>query len=256
MANTLLTGKIAIITGASSGIGRSTALALAREGAAVVIHARRTEKLEQLASDIRKTGAKVRAVTGDAAKIPDIESLLAQAREFSQTLGRAGQIDIVVVNAGRGLAGGLLASDEQQWREMYEINVLGAAALMRRAGLLMVQQAHGDILVLGSISGQNISPFSGFYGSSKFAIGAVAEAFRREVCSKGVRVTLLKPGIVETEFQGVAGYTPENFFKGVERFGRLLNPDDIAETILFALSRPPGVHVNEIVIRPTGQDYP
>jgi NADP-dependent 3-hydroxy acid dehydrogenase YdfG len=139
---------------------------------------------------------------------------------------------------------------------MYELNVLGAAMLMRRAGEIMVKQGSGDILALGSVSGMNISPFSGFYGSSKFAIAGMVEAFRREVCGKGVRVTLILPAIVVSEFQEAAGYTAENFFKGVERFGKLLEPVDVAEAIVFVVSRPAHVHVNEVVIRPTGQDYP
>jgi NADP-dependent 3-hydroxy acid dehydrogenase YdfG len=120
----------------------------------------------------------------------------------------------------------------------------------------MVKQGRGDIVALGSVAGRNISPFSGFYGSSKFALAGMVEAFRREVCARGVRVTLLEPGIVESEFQEVAGYTPENFYQGVARFGKLLAPEDVAEALLFVVSRPAHVHVNAVVIRPTGQDYP
>jgi len=84
----------------------------------------------------------------------------------------------------------------------------------------------------------------------------MVEAFRREVCARGVRVTLLKPGIVASEFQEVAGYTAENFFKGAAHYGKLLVPEDVAEAVVFVVSRPAHVHVNEVVIRPTGQDYP
>ena len=251
-----LTGKFAVITGGSAGIGRETALRLAREGAAVVASARRGERLREVTAEIEKQGGKALGVISDAAKKEDIESLLANAEKFSRDGGGNAKIDIVVVNAGRGLAGSLLTSDEKQWKEMYDINVLGAAALMRRAGEIMVKQGSGDILVLGSVSGHNISPFSGFYGSTKFAIAGMAEAFRREVCAKGVRVTVIKPAIVESEFQEVAGYTQENFFKGVSRFGKLLAPADVAEAILFIVTRPANVHVNEMIIRPTGQDYP
>ena len=184
-----------------------------------------------------------------------MEKVLEQAGQFSAGLGGAG-VDIVVVNAGRGLAGGVMGSDEKQWEEVYRVNVLGAVGLMRRSAAEMVKRKSGDIVLLGSVSGVNISPFSGFYGSSKFAIGAAAEALRREICPQGVRVTTILPGIVLSEFQGVAGYTAENFFKGVERFGRLLEPRDVAEAIGFVVTRPAGVHVNELVIRPTGQDYP
>ena len=177
-------------------------------------------------------------------------------RDFSTGLGHSGAIDLVIANAGRGLAGGLLTSDEKQWREMYEVNVIGAALLMWRAGQIMVEQGHGHIMALGSISGIHVSPFSGFYGSTKFAIAGMVEAFRREVCGKGVKVTLIEPGIVTSEFQGVAGYTPDNFFKSVERFGQLLTPEDVAETIVFVATRPAHVHISELLVRPVKQDYP
>jgi NADP-dependent 3-hydroxy acid dehydrogenase YdfG len=111
-------------------------------------------------------------------------------------------------------------------------------------------------VVIGSVVGQNISPFSGFYGSSKFAIGALAESLRREICPNGVRVSLVKPGIVLSGFQGVAGYNEENFGKSVAQFGKLLEPQAIADGIHWLLTLPPHVNVNEIMIRPTGQTYP
>ena len=252
----VLHDRVAVITGASAGIGRAAAMALAREGAAVVIMARREGRLEEVAAEIRKAVGRVMAVAGDAAKVEDIDRLLARAQEFSAGLGQGGRLDIIVVNAGRGLAGGLLTSDEGEWRRMYEVNVLGAAALMRRAGEILARQGRGDIVALGSVAGFHVSPFSGFYGSSKFALGGMVEAFRREVCARGVRVTLLKPGIVASEFQEVAGYTAENFFKGAAHYGKLLVPEDVAEAVVFVVSRPAHVHVNEVVIRPTGQDYP
>jgi NADP-dependent 3-hydroxy acid dehydrogenase YdfG len=251
-----LENRVAVVTGASAGIGRAVALALAAEGAAVVLMARREAKLEEVAGEIRRAGGQVMALPGDAGKVADIERLLAGAQEFSGGLGGGGRLDMVVVNAGRGLAGGLLASDETQWRQVYEVNVLGAAALMRRAGDILVKQGQGDIVVLGSVAGLNVSSFSGFYGSSKFAVGGLAEAFRREVCGRGVRVTLIKPGIVESEFQGVAGYTSENFYKMVSRYGVLLKPEDVARAVVFVVAQPIGVHIQELVIRPTGQDYP
>jgi NADP-dependent 3-hydroxy acid dehydrogenase YdfG len=133
--------------------------------------------------------------------------------------------------------------------------VLGAANLMRRAGAIMVGQESGDIVVLGSVAGHNISPFSGFYGGSKFAIAAIAEAFRREVSPKKVRVTVVKPGIVLSEFQQVAGYG-ESFYRNIEKFGKVLDSEDVARAITFIVSQPGHVHINELVIRPTGQDYP
>jgi NADP-dependent 3-hydroxy acid dehydrogenase YdfG len=263
-----LAGRVAVVTGASAGIGRATVLALAGAGAAVVVNARREEKLRETVGEIEAAGGKALAVAGDITKTEAIEALMERSRKFAENVG--GRLDIFIVNAGRGLAGGLLSSDEEKWREMYELNVLAAAAFMRRAGQFLVGEnaatpsaanprqgsGNGDIVILGSVSGHNISPFSGFYGSTKFAIAGMAEAFRREVCGKGVRVTTLMPGIVISEFQEVAGYTPENFFKGVEKYGTLLKPEDVAETIRFIVSQPAHVHLNEVVIRPTGQDYP
>jgi len=163
---------------------------------------------------------------------------------------------IVVVNAGRGLAGGILDSVESHWQEHYQLNALGAAHLLRRAGHYLLQRQSGDIVVIGSVVGRNISPFSGFYGSSKFAIGAIAEGLRREICSHGVRVSLVMPGIVLSEFQNVAGYDVENFGKGIAHFGKLLEPQAIADGIHWLLTLPQHVNVNEIMIRPTGQSYP
>ena len=253
MDKPFLAGKTAIVTGASSGIGRATALALVRSGAAVVINARRKERLDELAAEIAALGGRALVVAGDAGITGDIDLLLDRAVHWDEG---GGKYDIVVVNAGRGLAGGILGSDESQWQQLYQVNVLGAAHLLRRAGQYMVQRKSGDIVVIGSVVGKNISPFSGFYGSSKFAIGAIAEGLRREICPHGVRVSVVMPGIVISEFQDVAGYDAENFGKGIAQFGKLLDPQAIADGIHWLLTLPPHVNVNEIMIRPTGQSYP
>jgi len=248
-----LSGKTAIVTGASSGIGRAIALTLARDGAAVVIQARRKERLDDVAAEIAGQGGLALAVAGDAGQQADIDRLLERALAWKDGGCR---VDIVVINAGRGLAGGILGSDEAQWQELYQTNALGAAHLMRRAGGHMVQRRSGDIVVIGSVVGRNISPFSGFYGSSKFAVGAMAEALRQEVCSKGVRVSTVMPGIVASEFQQVAGYNAENFGKSIAHFGKLLEPQAIADGVAWLLALPPHVNVSELMIRPTGQNYP
>ncbi len=253
MATQTLFGKTAIVTGASSGIGYATALKLANEGAAVVLHARRPDRLDAVASEIAAFGGTALPVAGDAGLQSDIDTLLERALAWGEG-GR--RIDIAVVNAGRGLAGGILGSDESQWERLYRVNVLGAAHLMRRVGRYLVEQKRGDIVVVGSVVGRNISPFSGFYGSSKFAVGAVTEALRQEVCSKGVRVSLVMPGIVVSGFQEVAGYNPENFGKSIAHFGALLEPQAIADGISWLLALPPHVNVSELMIRPTGQNYP
>lgn len=248
-----LSGKTAIVTGASSGIGRATALSLAQAGVAVVLSARRKERLDKLAGEITAQGGKALAVASDASLAADVDALLDTTLNWNEG-GR--QLDIVVVNAGRGLAGGILDSDDRQWRDVYTVNVFGAAHLMRQAARHMVERKSGDIVVVGSVVGRHISPFSGFYGSSKFAVGAIAEGLRREVCQHGVRVSLVMPGIVVSEFQAVAGYDEENFGKGIAQFGKLLEPEAIADGICWLLGLPPHVNVNEMMIRPTGQSYP
>lgn len=248
-----LSGKTAIVTGASSGIGRSTALLLAGDGAAVVVSSRREDRLKALVEEIFSLGGKALAVAGDASVPADIDRLLEQALAWKDG-GR--KYDIVVVNAGRGLAGGLLTSDAKKWQEMYDLNVLGAAHLMRRAGQYMVARKRGHIVAIGSVVGRHISPFGSVYGATKFAVAALAEGLRREVCGHGVKVSLVMPGIVLSEFQAVAGYNQENFGKDVAKFGTLLKPQAIAEGIRWLLAQPPHVNVSEIMIRPTGQSYP
>jgi len=251
--NKLLSGKTAIVTGASSGIGRATAMTLAQAGAAVVLFARRKDRLTKLAADIQAQGGNAYAVAGDAGLLSDIDILLERTLGWKEG---GGKYDIVVVNAGRGLAGSILLSDNSQWQELYQTNVIGAAYLMRQAGHYMVTKKNGDIVAIGSVVGRNISPFSAFYGSSKFAIGAIAEGLRQEVCAHGVRVSLVMPGIVTSGFQKVAGYDEDNFYKGIAHMGKLLEPQAIADGICWLLTQPPNVNVSEIMIRPTGQNYP
>jgi NADP-dependent 3-hydroxy acid dehydrogenase YdfG len=251
--NKPFSGKTAIVTGASSGIGRAAALTLAEAGAAVVIHSRRKDRLEEVAAEIAALGGIVLPISGDAGSEADIDLLWEGALAWQQG-GRA--VHIAVVNAGRGLSGGILGSDASQWQELYQVNVLGAAHLMRRAGNYMAERKSGDIVVLGSVVGRNVSPFSGFYGSSKFAVTAIAEGLRREVSPHGVRVSVVMPGMVLSGFQEVAGYTEENLRNMTAQFGRLLEPQTIADAIYWLLALPSHVNINEIMIRPTGQTYP
>ena len=219
----------------------------------MVIHARRRERLDEAASQVAAIGGSVLAIAGDAGKPADVDSLWERALAWDQG-GR--KCDIVVVNAGRGLAGGVLGSDASQWQELFQVNVLGAAYLMRLAGLYMAERKSGDIVVLGSVVGKHVSPFGAFYGSSKFAVTGMAEGLRREICPANVRVSVVMPGIVLSEFQQVAGYNQENFGNAVAQLGKLLEPQAIADAIYWLLTLPPHVNISEIMVRPTGQVYP
>jgi len=253
------TNRIAVVTGATAGIGRAIARSLAGQGASVVVNGRRSERLEALVSQIETAGGKAVAVAGDASEQSVIDTMLDGAES---AFGR--EADLVVINAGRGLAGSVMTSDPAQWEPMFEINVMAAARMLRSAGERLVGQCPEsdpvarprDIVVLGSNVGRHISPFSSLYGSSKFAVGALTEATRRELGPKGVRVTLIAPGIVLSEFQDAAGYTEELVDGFKAKFEPLLTPEDIARLVGFVVSQPAGVHACDIVIRPTRQDYP
>lgn len=260
-----LSGRVAIVTGASAGIGEAVARELAGSGAKVVINARRAERLEALKSSIEAEHGegRVAVAAGDCADDGVIGSMFDAAET---AFGRAA--DLVVVNAGRGLAGSVVTSDKAEWEDVVRTNLLGAASLMRAAAERMTAdraevsgggdwtEKPRDIVVLGSSVGRNVSPFSSMYGSTKFAVHSLAEALRREIGPRGVRVTLVEPAVVVSEFQQVAGYTDELVGGFVEKFGPLLVPGDIARAIGFVASQPAHVHVSDIMVRPTRQEYP
>lgn len=259
MESTQLEGRIAVISGASAGIGEATARCLAARGARVVINARRSERLEKIVLELDRDGQRAVCVPGDVSRPEIIAAMLAASRN---SFGR--DADIYVVNAGRGLGGSVVSSDFAQWEEMFRTNITGALLFMREAAKLLIADSDRDswpgrprdIVVLGSNVGRNISPFSSLYGTSKFAVGSAAEALRRELAPKGIRVTLVLPGIVVSEFQAVAGYDSEWFSEFEKRSGPFLVPRDIAEAICYVVSQPSRVCINEIMVRPTRQEYP
>jgi NADP-dependent 3-hydroxy acid dehydrogenase YdfG len=246
--------RIAIVTGATSGIGEATVRRFAAEGIAVIGNGRTAAKLVALEKDLWPL---FRGVAGDASKPEVIAELFACAE------AAFGAADIVVANAGRGLGGSVATGDTARLRELYDLNVLGALELMRAAATRLVPRQEksfpetaADIVVLGSVVGRHVSPFSALYGATKFAVHSLAEALRREIGPKGVRVTLVEPGFVLSGFQDGAGYAKE-MVDGIKlRLGPLLDGADIADAIHYAVSRPAHVHVGDIVIRPTRQDYP
>ncbi len=256
-----LDGRIAAVTGASAGIGEAIARDLAAGGARIVLNARREDRLRSLAAEL---GAdRVAVAPGDAADPAVIDAMLqAAVDQFGA------EADLVVANAGRGLRGGLADSDPEQWEEVLRINTLGAARIIRAAmdRMKKLDATHGapgeapqrprDIIVLGSNVGRNLSPFSAFYGSAKAAAHMLAESARRTAGPLGIRVTLLEPGVVVSEFQDVAGYDPKTFGAFMEGIGPVLQPDDIARLVRFVVTQPPNVHLSEVMIRPTRQEYP
>lgn len=269
-----LEGRIAVVTGASAGIGAAVARDLARAGARVVVNARRRERLEALAAELGQE--RVAVADGDAADAAVIQRMLDTARD--RFGGGQREADLVVVNAGRGLRGSVYNSDDAQWEEVVRVNLLGAARLMRAAAERMagkVPVVQGppkdgppptppadwlnrprDIVVLGSTVGRHISPFSSMYGSTKASVHMLTESLRRLMAPRGIRVSLLEPGIVKSEFQEKAGYDPDSFGQFMESISPVLTPDDVSRLITFIVSQPAHVCVNNVMIRPTRQEYP
>jgi NADP-dependent 3-hydroxy acid dehydrogenase YdfG len=247
--------RVAIITGVTSGIGEATARKFTAAGIKVVGCGRTAEKLGALEKEL---GPGFRGVPGDAADSDVLEQLFATAVD---AFGR--EADIVMANAGRGLGGSVRDADLGQLRELIDINVTGAACLIQMAAKRMVEtqktafpESAADIVVIGSVVGRHISPFSAVYGASKFAVHALAEGLRRDVGPQGVRVSLVQPGIVISGFQAGANYSDELVESFHEKFGPLPSCDDIADAIHHVVTLPPHVNISDIVVRPTRQDYP
>ncbi len=247
--------RIAIVTGATSGIGEATARKFAAAGFGVVGNGRKAAMLTAMEKEI---GPAFCGVAGDASENSVLERLFAAAKE------RFGKpADIVVANAGRGLGGSVKDADLSQFDDVIRINVTGTLAILQKAAQSMVDgkpssfpQAAADIVIVGSVVGRHVSPFSAVYGATKFAVHALAEGLRREVGPKGVRVSLVEPGIVLSGFQAVARYSDEMVNGFDEKFGPLLKGEDVANAIYFVVTQPPHVHISDIIVRPTRQDYP
>ena len=191
--------------------------------------------LRKLASLEKEFGPAFRGVVGDAADDTVLEKLFISAEEhFGKTF------DIVVVNAGRGLDGSVMTADLSQFEDLIRINVTGALSLLQMAAKKMVDtlqdafpESAADIVIIGSVVGRNVSPFSTVYGASKFAVHALAEGLRREVSPKGIRVSLVEPGLLMSGFQAGAGYSDELVQSLEEKFGPALVGDDVANAILL-----------------------
>ena len=244
-----LDGKVAAITGASSGIGEATAVALAGAGAVVAIGARREDRLSSLASRIEGDGGRALALPVDLADEDSATSFVTEAH--SQLDG----LDILVNNAGVMLLGPVEGAPTDQWRTMVNVNLLGLLYCTRAALPLMREGGGGHIVNISSVAGRTANAGSAVYNLSKFGVGAFLEALRQEVSGAGIRTTVIEPGFVETELQG----HNENPMvrEGIEQMRKsmpeVLQAEDIASAILYAVSAPQRMDVNEVLIRPTGQ---
>ena len=249
-----LDGTVAMVTGASSGIGEATALGLAGEGATVALVARRRERLDALAARIGETGGRSLVIDTDI-------SIESGAREsVSRTVDELGRLDILVNNAGVMLLGRIEGADTTNWRRMLDLNVaalmtLSHAALPHLLAAAEENPRHlADIVNVSSVAGRLARAGSGGYNASKWAVNAFSEALRQEVTGRHVRVGLVEPGAVDTELAS-HNTAPEVVANLQRRFGSIerMTAEDIAEIIVFMVTRPRRVALNEVMVRPTEQ---
>ena len=249
-----LDGTAALVTGASSGIGEATAVALSAEGAAVVLVARRTDRLEALAARISGYGGRAAVITADITDENEArEAVERAAAEF-------GRLDTVVNNAGVMLLGPALEAPVSEWQRMVHLNLLGLLYCTHAAVPHLLRAADdgprgvADLVNVSSVAGRTVRLGSGVYNATKHGVGAFSESLRLEVTRRHVRVSLVEPGAVETE---LAGHNRPEVLEGLrKRFASMdrLQADDIADAVTYIVTRPRHVAINEILIRPTEQD--
>jgi NADP-dependent 3-hydroxy acid dehydrogenase YdfG len=242
-----LQGKVAAITGASSGIGEATALAMAREGASVALAARRKDRIDDLAERIGAEGGHAIAVETDVTDEEQANAFIDCAKD------ELGGLDILVNNAGLMLLGPVAGAPTEQWRQMVEVNLLGLLYCTHAALPIMGSQGSGDIVNVASVAGRIASMGSGVYNMTKWGVVGFSEALRQECARAHVRVTAIEPGWVDTELQGHNEHplVVEGMNKLIKQIDKILEPEDISRAILYAVTQPPHVSVNEMLIRPT-----
>ncbi len=240
--------KIALITGATSGIGRSTALKLAENGFDVIVTGRRQELLNELNNLISSKNVRVLSLCFDVRNPNEVKENLGNLPEEWKN------VDVLVNNAG--LAAGLSTlqdGDLDDWERMIDTNVKGLLYVTRTIAPLMAERGKGQIINLGSIAGKEVYPNGNVYCATKHAVDALTKGMRIDLLSKGVKVSQICPGAVETEFSLVRFHgDQERADKVYEGFENLI-ADDIAECILFCVTRPPHVNINDMIVMPTAQ---
>jgi NADP-dependent 3-hydroxy acid dehydrogenase YdfG len=244
-----LSGRVAAITGASSGIGEATAETLARAGAAVSLAARRTDRIDALAERIGSSGGRAIAIETDVADEGQANAFIARTKD------ELGRLDILVNNAGVMLLGPVIGADTEEWRRMVDVNLLGLLYCTHAALPIMGAQGSGHIVNISSVAGRFANLGSAVYNLTKFGVNAFSEALRQEVVRANVKVTVIEPGMVETEL--LSHNKHPMVLQAAEKMradvGEPLTSEDIAEAILYAVGGPERVAVNEVLVRPAGQ---
>jgi len=249
MRTPYIADKVVVITGASSGIGESTARLLAGSGAKVVLGARRTDRIDALVKDITAKGGAALGFQADVTKRSEVEALVQGAtREY-------GRIDVIVNNAGIMPIAPMAALKVEEWDRMIDVNIKGLLFGVAAVLPIMQKQKQGHIINMSSIGGFKVwAPGGTVYSATKFAVRAVTEGLRMEHKADNIRCTIISPGAVATELP--EGSSEEDTRKNLREFYKIAVPaDSVARAIAYAIEQPAEVDVNEIVIRPTKQDF-
>ncbi|MDE2405166.1 MAG: SDR family NAD(P)-dependent oxidoreductase [Sphingomonadales bacterium] len=245
MAKTL-SGKIALVTGASSGIGEATALALAEAGATVAVSARRADRLAGLVQKIEAAGGKALALAGDMAVEADA------IKAVEDTVAAFGRIDILINSAGIMQAGGIEGADLALYRKVIDVNLMGTIYTCQAAIPHMLKHGVGDIITISSLAGRKGGPQTNAYSASKHAVNSATDAMRQELGNRNIRVSILMPGATRTEV-GDSIVDP-NWRAAIQAHvakDGAVEPSEIADTLVFMLSMPRHVNISEISVRPT-----
>lgn len=250
-----LKDTVALVTGASSGIGEATARQLAEAGAAVVLVARRKERLEKLAAEITSSGGKSLVLTADISRQPEA------IRVVAETIKTFGRLDTLVNNAGVMLLGNIQAADTEEWDRMIDINLKGLLYVSHAALPHLLKAAQdsprnvSDIINISSVAGRRARMGAGVYNATKFAVVALTESLRQEVTGRHVRVSVVEPGVVATELTD--HMKPEIREQTMKPFAGItpLESEDIAEIITFIVTRTWRSAINEVMVRPTEQAF-
>jgi NADP-dependent 3-hydroxy acid dehydrogenase YdfG len=239
-------GKVALVTGASSGIGEAAALALAAAGASVAVSGRRKDRLDALVRRIEVSGAKGLALPGDVS----VEADATQA--VKDTVARFGRIDILINSAGVNEAGGIESLSLDLWRKVIDINLMGTLYSCKAAVPAMKAQGSGDIINISSTAGRRAVAAFAAYATSKFGVTGLTESLRQEVGGAGIRVCIIEPGATATDIAGSISdpKAREAIRAHVSKPGAMA-ATDIADAIMFVLALPPRANVSQMLIRPT-----
>ncbi|MBN9222230.1 MAG: SDR family oxidoreductase [Mesorhizobium sp.] len=245
MTSPQITGKVVLITGATSGIGEATARHLAAGGHSIVLGARRTDRLTAIARDIQQAGGQAMPRELDVTDLDSVKATVAAAR------ARHGRIDVLVNNAGIMPLSFMAELRVDDWNRMIDVNLRGVLNGIAAVLPVMSEQKSGHIINVASVSGHRVDPTAAVYSATKFAVRALSEGLRQE--SRDLRVTVVSPGLTRTElFDGIANPQVEAGARAMLDQASI-PPCAIAEAIGFAIGQPDGVDVNELVVRPTAQ---